>query len=115
MPGQTTHFMFSLAEDHMPALAGAALRLHGPFGQAITHACASAQDDEPTHVAVIRADVSVGRDVLERAERLRSELAVEAGVPVDAVGVYAVCCPGPSRKARRRAGRRTTCRAARAG
>ena len=82
--------MFSLADEHMPALAGAALRLHGPFGQAITHACAGF-DDEPPHVAVIRADVAGSGDVVERAEQLRAELAAEARVPVDAVRVYAVC------------------------
>jgi hypothetical protein len=90
MPGQTVHFMFSLAEDHMPVLAGAARRLHEPDGHAITHACAGF-DDEPPHVAVIRAAVLVGGDVLERAEQLRVELAVEAGVSVDAVGIYAIC------------------------
>jgi hypothetical protein len=40
---------------------------------------------------VIRAAVLVGGDVLERAEQLRVELAVEAGVSVDAVGIYAIC------------------------
>ncbi len=91
MPEQTLHFMFSLADEHMPALAGAALRLHGPFGQAITHACAGASADEPPHVAVIRADLADAGDVVERAEQLRAELIADARVPVDAVELYAVC------------------------
>ena len=52
---------------------------------------APALTHEPPHVAIIRADVAAGGDVLERAEQLRAELAAEARVPVDAVGVYAVC------------------------
>jgi hypothetical protein len=74
----------------MHAVASAALRLHGPYGQAITHTCAGA-DDEPPHVAGIRADVPTGGGALERAEQLRVELASEARVPLDAVEVYAVC------------------------
>lgn len=93
MPQYPTYFMFGLDENQMAALAEAALRLHGPFGQAITHAEAGF-DDEPEHVSVIRADMPAGVTLAERAKRaeqLGRELAAAAAVPGDAVDVYAVC------------------------
>lgn len=89
---RTVTFMFELAEEHMPAVADAALRLHGPWRQAVTHGC-PVTASEPPHGAAIRADVPDVRtaDLTEVAEQFRAKLAGEARVPVDALRVYAAC------------------------
>jgi hypothetical protein len=86
-------FVFELAGEHVPAVGGAAQRLYGPFGHAITHA--EPRPGEWAHAAVLVAPVRAGADLADMAEELRIELVEASGAPSTAVGLYAIVAGAP--------------------
>jgi hypothetical protein len=77
----------------MPAVADAALRLHGSWRQAVTYACrVTASEHRSSRRSAPTSPTSRTAAISPRSpSSSRAKLAGEARVPVDARRVYAAC------------------------
>jgi hypothetical protein len=79
------HFALAVHDDYMTAVADAGLRL--PYEHAMMQPCS--RSDGPGNVLTVRAASSYWTR-LDVGECIRRAIVAEAGVPDDAVSLYAV-------------------------
>jgi hypothetical protein len=82
----TTTVVFAVYPDNAPAVASAAIALHGPCGQGLVERLAGAGD--PAFVLVVAAQFALGAELAGRVEQLRRRLVRFADVPSEAVVFY---------------------------